>query len=163
MKKISIASLIVAGVLLSGSQIVHSHCEIPCGIYGDMTRITILREDISTVEKSMREIIRLSELGKPKPVDVNQVVRWVKNKEEHANKIQHIVTQYFMTQRVKPNKPDAETYVKQLTALHGLLLHAMKSKQTTDLGHAQQLRDGVNKFAAAYFSAEDLKHLNSHK
>jgi hypothetical protein len=38
----------------------------------------------------------------------------------------------------------------------------MKAKQTTDVEHAQHLRQHVDQFAAAYFSAEDLKHIRSH-
>jgi nickel superoxide dismutase len=160
MKNLAIACLVISAITFSSYHVVYSHCEIPCGIYGDKTRITILLEDITTIEKSMTEINRLQALEKPKPVDVNQMVRWVNNKEEHANKIQHIVTQYFMTQRVKKDKPN---YVKQLTALHGLLVHAMKAKQTVDVAHVEHLRKLVDTFASVYFSPEDLKHLKDHK
>ena len=34
------------------------------------------------------------------------------NKEEHANQLQHIVTQYFMTQRIKPVDQKDEAAVK---------------------------------------------------
>ena len=156
--------LLVAVVLtLSTEKIVRSHCEIPCGIYGDRTRIDLLYEDITTVEKSMHQVILLKDSGPPP--NINQLVRWVNNKEEHATKIQHVVMQYFMTQRVKP-KPAGDAgrkkYVTQLTSLHGILVHAMKAKQTTDVEHAKHLRRHVDQFAAAYFTAEDLKHIRSH-
>ena len=76
-----------------------AHCEIPCGIYDDQVRAQLILEHSQTVEKSMVQIIKL---GKESSVNYNQLVRWVSNKEEHANKIQAIVTQYFMTQRIKP-------------------------------------------------------------
>ena len=107
-----------------------AHCEIPCGIYGDDTRIAILKEHITTVEKSMQQIAELSAAGNK---NYNQIVRWVDNKEVHCNEIQEIVTQYFMTQRVKPLPPGAaaaqEKYVKQLTILpsHPCLLDEVQA------------------------------------
>ena len=157
---------ITAVALLFNPGTASSHCEIPCGIYGDTTRIALLYEDIDTVEKSMKQVSRLSDGS-----NHNQLVRWINNKDSHANKIQHIVTQYFMTQRVKPKgKDDAEAhakYVSQLTTLHGMLIHAMKSKQTVDPQHCEKLRHLVDAFSESYFSKEDLEHIRkahgSHK
>jgi len=157
------ALLIAASLLLTQSSTVYSHCEIPCGIYGDLTRITLLYEDIATVEKSMMQITALS---KEDPVNVNQIIRWVNNKEQHCDKIQHVVTQYFMTQRIKPataaDGANYEKYVAQLTTLHGMLIHAMKAKQTTDLANIEQLRAGVKRLSTLYFAEADLEHLKQH-
>ena len=133
-----------------------SHCEVPCGIYGDLTRIVLLREDAATVEKAMRQI---GELGRAEKPNYNQIVRWTTTKDDHANKIQHIVTQYFMTQRIKPTQ---EQYVEKLTTLHGMLIAAMKSKQTADVAHVAALRRLIDGFSKLYFSKEDQKHLNDH-
>lgn len=128
------------------------HCEIPCGIYDDSLRISLLREDISTIEKSMDEITILS--GEQEK-NYNQLVRWVSNKEDHAGKFMDIVTQYFMTQRIKPaESADAEnfpTYQKSLTLLHQMLVYAMKCKQTVDKTNTSKLRDLVNEFEKLYF------------
>jgi len=122
-----------------------AHCEIPCGIYGDEARIDMLNEHITTIEKSMKEIIRLEgEEGH----NANQLTRWIMNKEDHANKFQEIVTQYFMTQRI--NAGDDE-YEKKLTFLHQMLVGAMKCKQTTDLEHVKTLRSLVKEFSSLYF------------
>ncbi len=161
--RVSLVLLVAVVLTLSTEKIVRSHCEIPCGIYGDRTRIDLLYEDIATVEKSMTQVILLND-GSRSP-NINQLVRWVSNKEEHATKIQHVVMQYFMTQRIKP-KPAGDAgrkkYVTQLTSLHGILVHAMKAKQTTDVEHTKHLRQLVDQFAAAYFNAEDLAHIRSH-
>jgi len=163
MKKLALTLGVVFAVFLGSYRVVLSHCEIPCGIYGDPTRIALLYEDIATVEKSMQQIVALSQENPP---NANQVARWVTNKEDHASKIQHTVTQYFMTQRIKPAKAsDAEAhkkYVTQLTLLHQMLVHAMKSKQTTDTMHTAKLRELVDAFSEAYFSPADLKHLRAH-
>ncbi|MFH1965988.1 MAG: superoxide dismutase [Ni] [Acidobacteriota bacterium] len=84
-----------------------AHCEIPCGIYDDEARVAMLLEHTTTIEKSMREVKALENAD---PGNANQLIRWVMNKEHHANELQEIVTQYFMTQRVKT---DAEKYEKK--------------------------------------------------
>ena len=76
---------------------VSAHCEIPCGIYGDDARFASIFEDIETIQKAMTQIEKLSDSLS----DINQLTRWVNNKESHANHVQEVVTQYFMTQRVK--------------------------------------------------------------
>ena len=81
-----------------------AHCEIPCGIYGDEARFAAIQENITTIEKSMVKIEELSDDLK----NINQLTRWVNNKEHHADDIRQIVTQYFMTQRIKlPDENDA--------------------------------------------------------
>jgi len=147
------ASAIIIGILSLSSLQSNAHCEIPCGIYGDSVRITLLYEHITTVEKSMNMINQLSEQENP---DYNQLVRWVTNKEEHAKKIQEIVSQYFLHQRVKPttsdNKEAYKKYLKQLELLHHISVFAMKSKQSTDLGNIETLREKVHAFEHSYFA-----------
>ena len=122
-----------------------AHCEIPCGIYDDEMRIKTITEHITTIEKSMKQIRKL-ESGKP--INYNQLVRWITNKERHASEVQEIVSQYFMTQRIKL---DTENYTKKLTLLHKMLLYAMKCKQTTDLSHISTLRSLLKEFHDLYF------------
>ena len=128
-----------------------SHCEIPCGIYGDKMRIDMMNEDIATIEKSMRQIVDLSSEAKP---NYNQIVRWVVNKEHHADKFRDIVTQYFMAQRLKPAAPEEpkaySAYLHQLKLLHEMIIYSMKCKQTTDLANVEKMRQLVAEFAKAY-------------
>jgi nickel superoxide dismutase len=126
-----------------------AHCEIPCGIYDDAMRIKMLNEHIATIEKSMAQI---SEIEQADHHDSNQLVRWVMNKEDHANMFQEIVTQYFMTQRIKTGE---KNYDQKLTLLHQMLLAAMKSKQTTELAHVAELRKLVTEFETLYFAPHD--------
>jgi nickel superoxide dismutase len=111
----------------------------------------MIAENITTIEKSMKQIV---ELSKQDDQNLNQIVRWVQNKEKHADDISHIVTQYFMTQRLKPvDKKDSEAYkeyVSKLTLLHEMLIYAMKSKQTTDLANVEKLRSLLASFRTAY-------------
>ena len=139
-----VLSLVLPGILLLVS-LAAAHCEIPCGIYDDEMRIEMLREHITTIEKSMNQVILLEKDANRK---ANQLTRWVMNKEQHADELQEIVSQYFMTQRLKP---DAKDYASKLQFLHEMLLAGMKSKQTTDLGQVKRLRELVDLFEKAYF------------
>jgi nickel superoxide dismutase len=132
-----------------------AHCEIPCGIYNDEQRFDMITEHITTIEKSMRMIV---ELSADEQTSHNQLVRWISNKESHANEIQNIVYQYFMTQRVKPAGEEDDViyrnYVKQITLLHHMLIGAMKAKQTTDPVHVEDLRNLLEEFRAIYFGGK---------
>ena len=139
-----VLSLVLLGNLLLVS-LAAAHCEIPCGIYDDEMRIEMLREHITTIEKSMNQVILFEKDANRK---ANQLTRWVMNKEQHADELQEIVSQYFMTQRLKP---DAKDYASKLQLLHEMLLAGMKSKQTTDLGQVKRLRELVDLFEKAYF------------
>jgi len=132
---------IFTGIMMFASIAVFAHCQIPCGIFDDDLRITSIQEDISTIEKSINEIARLQ---LEKKVDFNQMVRWINNKETHAGKIQTVIAEYFLAQRVKPvadkSSPEYADYIKKLTALHEVILAAMKSKQSLDLENVKKLR-----------------------
>jgi nickel superoxide dismutase len=149
----SVIALLVIGVLsaLLASPAL-AHCEIPCGIYDDEARANMIAEHITTIEKSMNQIAALSA---ETPLNHNQITRWIQNKENHADELQHIATQYFMTQRVKPaDKEDTEAYAaytKKLTLLHQIVVYAMKAKQTTDLANVEKLRSLLTEFKKAYF------------
>jgi nickel superoxide dismutase len=131
---------------------VFAHCEIPCGIYDDHARIHEIHEHITTIEKSM---MKITELSKEEKVNYNQVVRWIQNKEQHAQKIQDTVNTYFMTQRIIPREPDAsemyKKYIQELTLLHKMLIAAMKSQQTVDLSYAKELHNLLDAFSRSYF------------
>ena len=126
-----------------------AHCEIPCGIYGDELRFSMIEENIQTVEKSMKMIVELS----GDSANANQMARWVNNKESHADHIREIVTQYFLTQRIKLPSPETEAqeaYRNKLALLHQMLVYAMKCKQTTDTANAGKLRELAREFKQAY-------------
>jgi nickel superoxide dismutase len=132
-------------MILPAAQYALCHCEIPCGIYDDQMRVKMIGEHITTIEKSMKEILRLTT---EHPMNHNQLVRWIMNKENHANKLQEIVTQYFMTQRIKL---DAKDYGRKIALLHKMLVHAMQCKQTTDVAHVGTLRSVLKEFEVVYF------------
>jgi len=127
----------------------NAHCEIPCGIYDDSMRIELLREHATTMEKAMKKI---KELDPRDAQENNQLVRWITNKEEHAEKFQKIVNQYFLTQRIHL---DASKYTKKITLLHHMLVYAMRCKQTVDLDHIKKLNSLIDAFEEVYFSDKE--------
>ena len=134
---------------------VSAHCQIPCGIYNDPMRFSMLEEHILTIEKSMNSI---TELAEDPAEHANQLVRWTINKEKHADEFADIVTKYFLQQRIKPveslETPAGAKYVEKLRLCHEMLVASMKAKQTTDLEHVEQLRTLLAKFHEAYFAAD---------
>ena len=152
-KRILIISALA--LLLSGAPQLLAHCQIPCGIFDDEARLASMREHVTTIEKSMKQATELSAEGK---ANFNQIVRWINNKDQHADELSEIVTYYFMAQRVKPADPEDEAaqkkYVSELTTLHKMLVHAMKAKQSTDLAHVEALRELIDSFESSYLNAQ---------
>lgn len=125
------------------------HCQIPCGIYADDVVFGELMTDVATIEKAMNQI---NTLGKTPSESPNQLVRWVTNKEQHAQNIQEVMAAYFLAQRITfaMREADPEKYNRLLELCHQVTVLAMKCKQTTDLDNARQLHDALHAFQQAY-------------
>ena len=138
----------IAVLFIAATSTVNAHCQVPCGIYDDQMRIHMMEEHVTTIEKAMKQIAANE--------NQNQTVRWVTNKEKHADELTDIVTYYFMAQRIKP---DMEQYEDHLKTLHQILIYSMKSKQTTDLANVEKLNGLIHHFAHSYLGKE---HDHSH-
>lgn len=137
------------------------HCQVPCGIYDDAVRIVQMKEDVETIRKSM---IKINELSKnnESAQDMNQMVRWVNTKEDHAQKIQSIISDYFLTQRIKfkkENEDGRELYVQQTIILQQLLVAVMKCKQTVIVNNCDIVLALIDGFTHLYFDEHGLKHI----
>lgn len=150
MKRIGLSLVLVGFMMVLLTTTALAHCEIPCGIYDDQARVDMLFEHAMTIEKSMNQIMKIEKDGHGHGHS-NQLVRWIMNKEKHATMLQEIVTQYFMTQRIKAG---TDHYDEKMKALHGMLVQAMKCKQTVDLAHVVKLRALVVEFEGLYFVKE---------
>jgi nickel superoxide dismutase len=118
----------------------------------------MIEEHTLTILKSMNYI----EANQDDLKDQNQVTRWIMNKEKHAQEIQEIISEYFLTQRIKlkdDSKKNKDLYYAQLESLHNILLDAMKCKQTTDTKNTTSLLENLNKFVDLYFDDHGKKHL----
>ncbi len=141
--------------ILSSNKIL-AHCQIPCGIYDDAIRIIQIREDFQTIEKGMLKISVLS--NNLSPLALNQLNRWVIEKEKHASNIQNIIANYFLTQRIKETNPK---YIEQTTTLQKLLVLVMKCKQTVEIDNVEKAMQLVASFSTLYFDAHGLEHLET--
>ena len=162
-KKTKMTATVAAVILMGASTTLFSHCQIPCGIYDDAMRVQMIEEHIKTIQKAMIEIGQLESAGDK---NYNQLVRWVSNKEKHADELTETVTQYFMTQRISPADPSNEqayqAYVNKLTLLHKLMIDSMKCKQATDLENVAKLKETLALFKTAYFGESDSSAQHTH-
>ena len=123
----------------------YPHCQIPCGIYDDRARLQLMLEDSATVEKSIKLIAELAD--KSDAQSKNQLMRWVANKEKHAQQIISTISDYFLTQRIKADQKD---YIKRLVKHHAVIIAAMKAKQNADSKSAKTLRKSIEALSAYY-------------
>jgi nickel superoxide dismutase len=126
-----------------------AHCQIPCGIFADDIVFGELMTDVATIEKSMKQILSI---GESDSKDWNQLVRWINNKETHANNIMDTMAHYFLSQRVKlgQKESDPEGYRQLVELAHEVMVLAMKCKQGTSLEEAAQLGERLHEFQHAY-------------
>lgn len=132
------------------ASIAGAHCQVPCGIYGDQNRFEEMLEDATTIAKAQaqaNEIFGRINSGAFTLADLNQHPRWVANKESHAQNIQDIIGEYFLAQRIKADKP---RYTEQLVAAHGVIVAAMKCKQSGDPATAETLKASILALYTAY-------------
>ena len=151
----AVAAGIAASVLLTVAQpAAWAHCEVPCGIYDDHARIDQMLEDTRTVQKAVAQILELT--GKTDALSLNQLTRWINNKEIHATRIQDTISQYFLNQRIKPARQGTQAwndYVMRLVQHHAVMVAAMKTKQTVDPQKVAELRDTIQTIAVYYPSS----------
>jgi len=129
----------------------HSHCQVPCGIYDDNGRIKQLREDTLTITKAITQINVLAQ--KTDAQSLNQSVRWITTKDQHASHVITTVGEYFLTQKVKvvdEGEAGYDDYVKALVIHHRVLKAAMKTKQTVDPKAAQELAHEIDHLGDVY-------------
>ena len=155
-------STLVLFLILSGG--LYGHCQVPCGIYDDAVRIVQIEEDIATMRKAMSMIKGLS--GKSDALSVNQMIRWVNTKDEHASRIQESVSSYFLAQRIKPKKKGEsgrQKYVNQTLLLQQLIVAAMKCKQNVEQSKCDAASDLVTEFSVSYFDEHGMEHFKEIK
>ena len=137
--------LCVAFFFLCFTQLSFAHCQVPCGLYDDHARVQSMLEDVSTIEKAMREMAGLS--SKTDTQSQNQMIRWVFTKENHAQDIIETISDYFLTQRVKLDQKD---YATRLAHHHHVIVAAMKAKQNSTMSFATDLRKSITVLAPYY-------------
>lgn len=137
--------LAFALLTLAASNGVQAHCQIPCGIYDDHAEVQSMLQDSKTIEKAVAVLEELA--GKTDVQSQNQIVRWVMNKENHAERIINTISNYFLTQRVKASQED---YTERLVKHHTVIVAAMKAKQNANMDVVHALEDAIQAIAPYY-------------
>jgi nickel superoxide dismutase len=139
----------IALMAQGASQRAHAHCQVPCGIYHDKARVQMMREDIETIDKAVKQIQALAR--KRDAQSQNQLTRWVVTKEQHAERIIRTISDYFMAQKIKPVDPKDRgghaRYSEMLLRHHAVMVAAMKCKQNASTDPVKVLTRAVNGIA----------------
>ena len=154
--KTSLTSILL---FLAAALSASAHCQVPCGIYGDELKFGELEQHVETISKSARLIRELSAKKDLTAQDHQQLVRWVNNKESHAQKIIDEAANYFLAQRIKP---DQEQYKDKLELLHHIIVYSMKSKQSSGAEAPETLGKKIAKFKALYLDDDHDQHVTVH-
>ncbi len=121
------------------------------GIFDDPAIVAEVKQCVETIKKSCVQFTELHSTASGSPLAMNQMIRWINTKEEHAKKIITIVSEYCLCQRVKKEvfESDAD-YVEALKAHHAVMQCAMKAKQSVDAAVVENLEKAVGNFAKMY-------------
>lgn len=147
----AILVLWTVAAVLSPQRPAVAHCQVPCGIYDDPARIRQMLEDVTTIGKAVDQIRELS--AKNDALSLNQAIRWINTKEQHASNIITTVAEYFLTQKVKEEAKEAPgyaAYLEQLATHHRVMRTAMKCKQTVDPAAVAELKGAVEALGKLY-------------
>lgn len=120
--------------------LLHSHCQMPCGIYHDDMVYDQIDQYVETMVKG---VTVLSENQYQTAQDKNTFTRWVVQKENMSNETAQLLTSYFLQQKIKPDEDDT---VKRVVAVHKLLCYIVTIKQTCDMKYVQAFSDEWDKF-----------------
>jgi ubiquitin len=127
------------------------HCQVPCGIFDDPAIVQQLKQDAETIRKAIVQSIEMHAKVATDILSMNQMVRWITNKDKHADHIIETVANYCLCQRVKKEvfKSD-EDYVQALKAHHAVMQAAMKTKQVLDVAACDALDHAIADMAKMY-------------
>jgi len=138
-------TLVAAVGLFFSAHSASAHCQVPCGIFDDYAKVAEMLQDADTAIKASNLIQELA--GKTDAQSQQQLVRWVNNKESHAQNVILIIADYFLTQRVKTSQ---ENYVQCLKDHHAVIIAAMKVKQSADPAVGETLKEAIAQLVTYY-------------
>jgi nickel superoxide dismutase len=152
MKRLVIFSFLAPAIFLLQLSTASAHCQVPCGIYADHARVHGMEEDAQTIAKATTQIQALSD--KTDAQSINQRTRWITTKEAHASNIIKVVSEYFLTQKIKAaSKGDEKawnSYIHHLVTAHHVMRAAMKTKQVVDGDAVANLKAKLATLGALY-------------
>lgn len=127
------------------------HCQVPCGIFDDPAIVAELKQQAATIRKAIVQANELHATASGNMQDMNQLIRWINTKEEHASKIISTVSEYCLCQRVKKDVfANDNEYVEALKSHHAVMQAAMKSKQSVDVAVVDALDAALELMSKMY-------------
>lgn len=117
---------------------------MPCGIYHDDMVFDQIDQYVETMYKGITVI---SDNKFTTVADRNELVRWVGLKEHESDDAAHLITTYFLQQKIKPGESDTP---KRLESAHRLLFLLVAIKQNVDLDMLQDFSDEWDKFKTMF-------------
>lgn len=128
-------------------EVVHAHCDVPCGIYDPHEAIVAAQTCVR-----MMDLIGELPMTAADPETRNKFVRYVNTKEVHAERVKQEVRiiwgDYFKDEHLKV-APDLHALVWKIMKQGG------KVRQSTDKQAALDLLDSVNKFAEVFWKTKE--------
>ena len=144
-KKLLTTIFLVITSFLLLPKMAYAHCQIPCGIYDDHAKVQAMLQEATTIKRATTFITDLAK--KTDAQSQHQSIRWVMNKEKHAQQIISTISDYFLTQRVKEAHKD---YVERLKKHHAVMVAAMKAKQNSNIKYAEALEASIKALLPYY-------------
>jgi nickel superoxide dismutase len=127
-----------------------AHCDVPCGIYdpivAQISALTVVR---------MMDLLADLEKNFPQAgvARSNAKVRYIANKEEHAEKVKAEIRviwgDYFKA-------PQLEKYPQTHAVVHKIMQLGSKSRQSVDRQNALDLVEAVNEFAQIFWETKGV-------
>lgn len=126
-----------------------AHCDIPCGIYdpisAQIAALTVVR---------MMDLMHDLEKAGQKGVDYhNSMSRYIKVKEEHAEKCKHEI-RVIWGDFIKPE--NAEQFPELNPLVHKIMKLGSKSRQTVERSAGEELLEAVNQFAEIFWKIKGV-------
>jgi nickel superoxide dismutase len=148
MLKRALLTAILATFLSHGS--LFSHCQMPCGIYHDDMVYNLVDQYVETMFKGI-SVLNNSKFATVK--ERNEFVRWVMEKDKSSDQTAHLISEYFLQQKIKVGGDDT---TKQLISAHKLLFMLMQIKQGVDLELVRKFQKEWDQFKLM-FHREDYE------
>merc|ERR1719436_1817836 len=101
-----------------------------------------------TIRKAVAQAQALHNSGNLQ--DLHQLIRWINTKEEHASKIMSTIAEYFLAQKVKKDQLGHDEYLEVLGLHHAIMVAAMKTKQSAEMGPVDALDKAIQALRPVY-------------
>ncbi|MBT3268626.1 superoxide dismutase, Ni [Candidatus Poribacteria bacterium] len=127
-----------------------AHCDVPCGIY-DPSAAQISALTVVRMMDLMSDL--LSGLSEWDGESANKIIRYVAQKEEHAEQVKHEI-RIIWGDYIKAPQVEAHPNIHQLT--HDIMTTASKCRQGTSRDDGLALVDLVNQFAEIFWATKGV-------